>query len=86
MAYLHYSNVRIAGIAAGVPKRVKNNLTDEENISKEYTPAPLPVTVTSTCSWIGHSVSGLLHTIILALFRLALASAPYLKYLTNRIQ
>ena len=24
MAYLHYSNVRIAGIAAGVPKRVKN--------------------------------------------------------------
>ena len=38
MAYLHYSNVRIAGIAAGVPKRVKNNLTDEENISKEYTP------------------------------------------------
>ena len=38
MAYLHYSNVRIAGIAAGVPKRVKNNLIDEENISKEYTP------------------------------------------------
>ena len=38
MAYLHYSNVRIAGIAAGVPKRVKNNLTDEENISKDYTP------------------------------------------------
>ena len=38
MAYLHYSNVRIAGIAAGVPKRVVNNLTDEENISKEYTP------------------------------------------------
>lgn len=38
MAYLHYSNVRLAGIAAGVPKRVVNNLTDEENISKEYTP------------------------------------------------
>lgn len=38
MAYLHYSNVRIAGIAAGVPKTVKSNLTDEENISKEYTP------------------------------------------------
>lgn len=38
MAYLHYSNVRIAGIAAGVPKKVKSNLTDEENISKDYTP------------------------------------------------
>ena len=38
MAYLHYSNVRIAGIAAGVPKRIVNNLTDEENISKDYTP------------------------------------------------
>lgn len=38
MAYLHYSNVRIAGIAAGVPKTVKSNLTDEENISKDYTP------------------------------------------------
>lgn len=38
MAFLHYSNVRIAGIAAGVPKIVKSNLTDEENISKEYTP------------------------------------------------
>ena len=37
MAYLHYSNVRIAGIAAGVPKIVKNNLTDINNISKEYT-------------------------------------------------
>lgn len=37
MAYLHYSNVRIAGIAAGVPKRIVNNLTDEENISKDYT-------------------------------------------------
>ena len=38
MAYLHYSNVRIAGIAAGVPKTVKNNLIDAENISSEYTP------------------------------------------------
>ena len=38
MAYLHYSNVRIAGIAAGVPKIVVNNLTDVENISKDYTP------------------------------------------------
>ena len=35
MAYLHYSNVRIAGIAAGVPKIVVNNLTDVENISKD---------------------------------------------------
>ena len=38
MAYLHYSNVRIAGIAAGVPKQIVNNLTDEENISKDYSP------------------------------------------------
>lgn len=38
MAYLHYSNVRIAGIAAGVPKRVKNNLIDDENISRDYSP------------------------------------------------
>ena len=37
MAFLHYSNVRIAGIAAGVPKIVKNNLIEENNISKEYT-------------------------------------------------
>ena len=37
MAFLHYSNVRIAGIAAGVPKIVKNNLIEENNVSKEYT-------------------------------------------------
>lgn len=36
MAFLHYSNVRIAGIAAGVPKQVKNNLTDAEDTSLEY--------------------------------------------------
>ena len=36
MAFLHYSNVRVAGIAAGVPKQKKNNLTDIQDISAEY--------------------------------------------------
>ena len=36
MAFLHYSNVRIAGIAAGVPKQISNNLTEEKNISSDY--------------------------------------------------
>ena len=46
---------------------------------------PLDFTQASTCSWIGHSVSGLLHdTIFFALFRLGFPSAPYLtKYLTS---
>ena len=46
---------------------------------------PLNFTSASTCSWIGHSVSGLLHdTIIFALFRLGFPSAPYLtQYLTS---
>ena len=38
-------------------------------------------TTTSTCSWIGHPVSGLRHATI-ALFRLAFASAPNLQFLT----
>ncbi len=38
-------------------------------------------TSTSTCSWIGHPVSGLRHATI-ALFRLAFASAPNLQFLT----
>ena len=42
---------------------------------------PLPFTVTSTCPWIGHPVSGLRHATI-ALFRLAFASAPNLQFLT----
>lgn len=36
MAYQHIPNVRIAGISAGVPKQVINNLTTEHRISKEY--------------------------------------------------
>ena len=37
MAFLHLRDVRIAGIAAGVPRRVKNNLTDDDiNVSSDY--------------------------------------------------
>ena len=42
---------------------------------------PWNFTPTSTCSWIGHPVSGLRHATI-ALFRLAFASAPNLQFLT----
>ena len=42
---------------------------------------PLPFTATSTCSWIGHPVSGLLHE-TLVLFTLGFPSAPDLKSLT----
>lgn len=40
MAFLEFKNVRIAGIAAGVPKNVASNLhpTDQDNISHEYSP------------------------------------------------
>lgn len=40
MAFLEFKNVRIAGIAAGVPKNVASNLhpSDQDNISHEYTP------------------------------------------------
>lgn len=40
MAFLEFKNVRIAGIAAGVPKNVASNLhpSADDNISKEYTP------------------------------------------------
>ena len=46
---------------------------------------PPNFTLASTCSWIGHSVSGLLHdTISFALLRLGFPSAPYLtQYLTS---
>ena len=46
---------------------------------------PLDFTQASTCSWIGHPVSGLLHdTIYFALFRLGFPSASYLtQYLTS---
>ena len=43
---------------------------------------PLSFTSTSTCTWIGHPVSGLLH-VTLALFTLGFPAAPYLKYLTS---
>lgn len=40
MAFLEFKNVRIAGVAAGVPKNVASNLhpTDQDNISHEYSP------------------------------------------------
>ena len=45
---------------------------------------PLDFTLVSTCSWIGHSVSGLLHSTHFALFRLGFPTAPYLtQYLTS---
>ena len=43
---------------------------------------PWDFTPTSTWPWIGHPVSGLRHATI-ALFRLAFASAPNLKFLTS---
>ncbi len=36
----------------------------------------LPITVASACPWIGHPVSGLIHTTMFALFRLAFTVAP----------
>ena len=42
---------------------------------------PLSFTSTSTCSWIGHPVSGLWQRTSCALFRLALATPPVLQYL-----
>ena len=40
MAFLDFKNVRIAGIAAGVPKAVSSNLhpTELDNFSSEYAP------------------------------------------------
>lgn len=40
MAFLEFKNVRIAGVAAGVPKNVASNLhpSDQDNISHDYTP------------------------------------------------
>ena len=43
---------------------------------------PLAFTPTSTCSWIGHTVSGLWPLTSYALFTLALAAAPLLYSLT----
>ena len=42
---------------------------------------PPDFTLVSTCSWIGHSVSGLLHsTLLVALFRLGFPAAPNLTW------
>ena len=43
---------------------------------------PWSFTSTSTWTWVGHPVSGRVQLTSYALFRLALATAPYLKYLT----
>ena len=43
---------------------------------------PRCVTIASTCSWLGHRVSGLRYATNFALFRLAFASAPWLDHLT----
>ena len=43
---------------------------------------PWSFTSTSTWTWLGHPVSGRIHLTSYALFRLALATASYLKYLT----
>ena len=43
---------------------------------------PLSFTSTSTCTWIGHPVSGLINATV-ALFTLGFPAAPYLKYLTS---
>ena len=44
---------------------------------------PQSFTSASTCSWLGHPVSGLRHDTFLALFKLAFASAPRLYRLTS---
>lgn len=36
MAFFHFKNVRVAGISAGVPSAVINNLTSERRFSKDY--------------------------------------------------
>ena len=36
MAFFHFKNVKVAGIAAGVPRHIKNNLTCERRISPHY--------------------------------------------------
>ena len=46
---------------------------------------PQRFTAASTCSWLGHPVSGLRQYTTLALFKLAFASAPMLYILTSHI-
>ena len=44
---------------------------------------PLSFTSTSTCTWIGHPVSGLMHATVFALFTLGFPAAPLLNSLTS---
>ena len=46
---------------------------------------PQRFTIASTCSWLGHPVSGLRQYTTFALFKLAFASAPMLYILTSHI-
>ena len=46
---------------------------------------PWGFTPTSTCSWIGHPVSGLWQRTLYALFRLALAAPPVLNTLSSLV-
>ena len=54
MAFLEFKNVRIAGIAAGVPKNVASNLhpTDQDNISHEYTPEEYVAVHPDALDWV----------------------------------
>lgn len=44
MAFLHFKNIRVAGIAAGVPANVVNNLTINRRISPDYNNADFVAT------------------------------------------
>lgn len=44
MAYFHFKNVKVAGIAAGVPRNVINNLTLDRQISENYSNADFVAT------------------------------------------
>lgn len=44
MAFFHFPNVRVAGIAAGVPRRVVNNLNTTRQISPDYSNADFVAT------------------------------------------
>ena len=44
MSFFHFKNVKVAGIAAGVPRRVVNNLTCERQISPHYNNADFVAT------------------------------------------
>ena len=90
MLYLHKTNTRLAlKLFRGEPA-ISGFDWNFSPIHKSSPPfstdvwfgPPWSFTSTSTCSWIGHPVSGLRHATI-ALFRLAFASAPNLQFLTS---